>query len=617
MSKFTNLPSMPPPPPPPRLNKKYSFKQNFFYLIWGPLPLCGLVLSGTLFFGIPWFSPYKVNPLDYASPSQILNTANERNRLKKTYKLLAQRRTSSPNYLPNNPFGGTNMFGFQVIPEPIFTTPQASALVDDLIPSLEVQTETHEAKIGGRNYNFYLFEFNGKKYWHPYGNIVNYRFGKSDRAKIYQYAEKNFPDRELPEGFGIELDHVIPDTFGTAMSIPRNERVTVFVPQFANAVRTNNRELVDEFTNFDWRLSIDQIMLGGKGGLNTLVKNRLNESIVRNLSLYCFNTQYVTKLKKSNSNINLDIYKAIYPQIASGYDKGYTHDMQYYHVAFCKKFNIAPDDESSIFAFYNELLLEGGERDLEKAKTESMDYFQDLGKDETKIIPEFFISQISEAHLHQYRLSEQIQSFIPSKEYKKYSQKILDLQFRSYEDIIKKILKNFQQSSKYTINTEIAKELLADLQIGRKAEVGNISKQDLFIKIFTDKKNVILGNFYEKNSGTDQLLNLTTMNAKIQDAIVPDKSNIFTLKRDSNPKAPVQIGQTPYEKKMLEKLERLDIIVSPYNEQYDGLNSESDDEVGHLYFDDWNDNNNARPVVDGPSEGGSSDDEGPDGGPKW
>ena len=265
-----------------------------------------------LFPNISLFHSYNVKPLDFTSASRALNTANDAVRLKKTSQLLARRKTLSNNYLPGNPFGGMNMFGRYVEPEPSLTIPEAAAEVENLIPVPNIIFKTHEAKINGRKYSLYLFEFNGKKYWHPFGNTVSYQNGKSDCARLYKYAEENFVDRSLPEGFDIELDHPIPETFAIAMNIPRNKRVSVLVPKFANAVRTNNQELVEEFLNFDWRLSKNETILGKQNSLSRLIRSRLQDSQYRNLVLFSKNTQYVRDLKKQNPNINLDIYKAIY-----------------------------------------------------------------------------------------------------------------------------------------------------------------------------------------------------------------------------------------------------------------------------------------------------------------
>lgn len=197
-----------------------------------------------------------------------------------------------------------NMFGSQIRPEQSFALAQAINLVDDINPSLDLQIKPYEAKIGSRSYTFYLFEFDNKKYWHPYGNIVpyRYRFGEFKRNQLYKYAKDKFPDRKLPKGFGIELDHCIPNTFVTAMSIRKTEKVTVLVPKFANAIRTNSEQETDDFMNFDWRLNIEEKLLGEKTGLSTLVQNRLDDAIFRNLYLYCLETKHVTKLKKKSKH---------------------------------------------------------------------------------------------------------------------------------------------------------------------------------------------------------------------------------------------------------------------------------------------------------------------------
>lgn len=129
--------------------------------------------------------------------------------------------------------------------------------------------------------------------------------------------------------------------------------------------------------------------------------------------------------------------------------------MEYYHVAFCTQFNISFNHESSIFAFQNELFLEGAKRYFEKANLKAMDYFQAIGKDQEKIRLEYFISEICNAYIDQYRLSMQIQLFNLCPEQKKHNEQFWDSQFHSYEKLIDTIIKNFKQSSKYTIDTTI------------------------------------------------------------------------------------------------------------------------------------------------------------------
>ncbi len=85
--------------------------------------------------------------------------------------------------------------------------------------------------------------------------------------------KRHYPYYSLPEGYGIQLDHAIPITFADAMGIPREAGSAVLVPGFANASRTNNRNLVQDFSNFDWRMSVQEQITNLKDGLNRLVLN--------------------------------------------------------------------------------------------------------------------------------------------------------------------------------------------------------------------------------------------------------------------------------------------------------------------------------------------------------
>lgn len=69
--------------------------------------------------------------------------------------------------------------------------------------------------------------------------------------------------------------------------------------------------------------------------------------------------------------------------------------MQYYQSRFEGFFNIAYNQESSFFAFYNELLLERIERDLHQAKMYAASYFKRLGPDQKIITPEYLISEMT------------------------------------------------------------------------------------------------------------------------------------------------------------------------------------------------------------------------------
>ncbi len=70
------------------------------------------------------------------SVSQVYNSARERTRINQMRKLVAERKIVSPNSLPNKPFGGMNMFGTLVQPQPQYTIAQAANLVDEIYPPI-------------------------------------------------------------------------------------------------------------------------------------------------------------------------------------------------------------------------------------------------------------------------------------------------------------------------------------------------------------------------------------------------------------------------------------------------------------------------------------------------
>lgn len=83
------------------------------------------------------------------------------------------------------------------------------------------------------------------------------RYARSDCREILKYGQKFFEKQGyfLPTDFGLEWDHVIPQSFANTMHISHNQGMVVLVPKFVNARRTNTLIAVDDFTNFDWRLS--------------------------------------------------------------------------------------------------------------------------------------------------------------------------------------------------------------------------------------------------------------------------------------------------------------------------------------------------------------------------
>ena len=80
---------------------------------------------------------------------------------------------------------------------------------------------------------------------------MTYKPSQTDIQDLCACVRQKFQGYDLPEGFTIELDHAILKSFAIAMGKPRSEGAVVFVPGFANAVRTNDKELILDFSNFD------------------------------------------------------------------------------------------------------------------------------------------------------------------------------------------------------------------------------------------------------------------------------------------------------------------------------------------------------------------------------
>lgn len=117
----------------------------------------------------------------------------------------------------------------------------------------------------------------------------------------------------------------------------------------------------------------------------------------RRIYIYIIQSQiFLSKFKLENSNINLDVYRAIYEDIAYGYEKAYQLDMQTYRVTFGNKFKIDERTPESLVAFYHELLLHGAMEDLHKAQSSSYQYFRNIEKNITRLSPEYFVFQITE-----------------------------------------------------------------------------------------------------------------------------------------------------------------------------------------------------------------------------
>jgi hypothetical protein len=542
--------------------------------------LYGISMLGGIFFqGIPLYSQFKTKPLDYALPGQVLQKGNAMKRLQRTETLLTTRyKTSLPGALPY-PFETNNMFGTRVVPKPSLTRAEASAMVDDEIPSTEIPKKSFIVEVpGDREYIVHLMTHKDKKIWHPFGNVITYNPGKVDVRKLLKHMKDYYPDYNLPEGYTVELDHALPDSFASAMGITRDEGAVVLVPGFSNGARTNNQELVIDNTNFDWMLTEEEQETLAKDGLSELAHKRLTDALIRNLLLYCRNTDHAKKLKTENPNIDFSVYMDAYNFIPFAYAEAYLHDMDCYHTGFGNKYNISGNKEPSLFAFYNELLLQGIKRDFDKAQLYSKSYFSKLAQEGNKIRPEYLISQVADTYIKQYMLSKQLLSLIPSERYKKSVNFQLDLQFGLYQDVIFALIKNSEDNPKFNFDIKVMQNELAKFKTTfenekqKSIQQNNISKKDLYKKIFSKNKGVLsLGNFY-KAYGTGENLNVHHNFASVQPKVVPGKPNVFFFKRDRDYEPMSDRPLSPYQQEKLDEIEKLGGKAPSFNIENKGEN---------------------------------------------
>ena len=601
MSKNPNFrmlsPFLPPPPPPLRrrqlglipwcqvvINRFIKILKEFLKEF--RFRISGVSIVGMMIFGLPSIlSQPKVPLLNHNQPSQTLHQANQQRRLQETQNLLASRfQTSAPNFLPNMPFGGFNMRGEKVTPKRNLTVAQAAAITDGSIPSSEIEKEVKQITIArNRTYNIYLFTHKGKKYWHPYGNAMTYKPSRKDITTLCEKVEEQFKDYELPPGYTIELDHSVPQSFARAMGLPNDEGAVVFVPGFANAVRTNNQELIDPFTNFDWRLSEEEQEPGGQYEINSLLElsfSRLTDALHRNLLLYCKDTNHVKNLLEKN--IDLSIYIDCYAEIAKGYAEAFQHDLTYHRANFANTYDVPYDSKSSLFALYNELLFHGLDDDFDKAQLYAINYFKKLGPDQNRVTPEFLIQQIVDTYLDQYAISRRLQSWILSDKYKTHAAEILDSRFNSYKTVISNLIencKNFGLDIDTTRSQQLLENFEQDYTLLKKLKKVFISMEDLFKAIFSDKKGEIsLGNFYNTNGyGTGEKINLDLNFADLSPKVVPGKKNSFALKRNKNEEVTTQVNESSYQKRIKEEIKKLGGTV-PSFESYSKID-DTDDNV--------------------------------------
>ena len=536
MSRMPNFPILPPPPPRFYSRRDRWCKKIKKILIFLGISASGISLAGIGIFGAPtnWF-PIKstVTPLYYPSPSRLFYEARAQNRIQATQALKGSRlQTSSPDYLPNSPFGGYNMRANKPMPTFNLTVAQAARLADKMLPLLRIEKKAIIVPVNGRKYTIYLFEYKDKKIWHPYGNVMTYKCAQDDVIELCKIVKRKYPDYALPDGYGIALDHSIPKSFAIAMKIPRSEGAAVFAPSFTNNVRTNDTELVEPNSNFDWRLSDEEQIRRIGGGLDRLTRDRLHDAISRNFLLYTFESKHVKALK----NIDFTIYLDSYPLMEDGYERAIDQDLEFSQAAFGNAYNIAFNQDSSLFAFYNELLVEGMKRDISQAELYSLNYFTILGKDQKRLIPEYLIFQMFDSFIKQYQVSKQLQAFVSSPQYKKQNENFFNEKFRAYETISLNLINNCERLE-LDIDTKSAKKILRQSKTNFKAirDIDDINikntftKKDVYKLIFSGRDDLIsLGDFYNKsNFGLGRIINLKIIFAEVQDELIPGKKMFF------------------------------------------------------------------------------------------
>ena len=157
--------------------------------------------------------------------------------------------------------------------------------------------------------------------------------------------------------------------------------------------------------------------------------------------------------------------------------------MEFSQAAFGNAYNIAFNEDSSLFAFYNELLVEGMKRDISQAELYSLNYFTILGKDQKRLIPEYLIFQMFDSFIKQYQVSKQLQAFVSSPQYKKQNENFFNEKFRAYETISLNLINNCERLE-LDIDTKSAKKILRQSKTNFKAirDIDDINIKNTFTK---------------------------------------------------------------------------------------------------------------------------------------
>lgn len=212
-------------------------------------------------------------------------------------------------------------------------------------------------------YVYQAFELNGQQYWSPYGITGSYGNIKKVVNQLKKHVQKNHPNCIL-FAEKLDLDHIQKTPAREALNILEEEKQVVVVPQDFNAIRTNNRDLVDDFTNFDYRISEDTTK--DEINIHYLFISRQRHALIRTKYLM---SQYGPDILQAGKQVNFRNYDIIFEKIEQGYQKAAEKEYQLIIRDFCIPYQLNPHSVASYLAFNQNLVLNGIQKDLVFIKT--------------------------------------------------------------------------------------------------------------------------------------------------------------------------------------------------------------------------------------------------------
>lgn len=509
-----------------------------------------------------------------------------------------------------------------------FSLSPPAATVSDILFEDQPIFGNHEFHYKRTKYIFQTFKIKGIQYWSPYG--INGRFETLEKLlkKLNTHIKRNFPNHILFGGQAVP-DHIQTVQAREGLNITREEAIAVIVPADLNPIRTNNQDLTDKFTNFDYR--IPSTALKSQLNLKYLFYNRQLHAIARTKLIMSKNGPKVQGQKKK---FNFNQYWLISPQVELGYreaaDKEYNNIIE----KFCREHKINPEETESYLAFNDCMLLNSRTKDLHDATTYYSKYKTVIS--ESMLTPNYLIEQIIKGALIQANLGQDFRSLIQIPHYCKDSLKKHKNLDREVISLLNKIVDNsktIDDFNKLEATVAIANFKTQLKKVLSQNKVVSLQKVQEFIN-GNNNYNLELGNFYSKtkNGRVFDRTFETAFNLMKDDGIQriivinnPDQISTTSQELAENELA----GNDPYLTKMAKNLldtaidqTSLRQTIKDLNEQADPF-SEADSFSGFNLFSlknekeesEGKDNqNDGGPGGGGPSEGGSSGYEGMDGG---